>query len=38
MGPIAFDIERCFADGRSGPIEFGATRLDELANVSAWER
>ena len=31
MDLIDFDIERCFVDGRLGPIELGVTTLDELA-------
>jgi hypothetical protein len=33
MAPIVFDIERCFVDGRSGPIELGVTPLDDLARA-----
>lgn len=31
MAEILFDIEHCFVHGRSGPIQLGVTRLDDLA-------
>ena len=33
MAPIVFDIEHGFVFGTSGPIEVGATRLDDLAHA-----